>query len=202
LGLTKQSLKQVLNVPLSRKGLFGFERVLDEYVSDWKDIIQQVNNGIRDGIKTAWIRWAAKRGASCRDQRSQKILLKLLDDGRKLHILQGYLDAYSHHFNQTKERLIEVISRGRAVFNVGWFFEWPSGRHPLNSTWPWSGVKPSLLVLWGICWMFDIMYNNPNSKQRPRFSRVRQPFSTPSPAGFIPTKPQQSINLWTIDGFE
>ena len=34
-----------------------------------------------------------------------------------------------------------------------WFTEWPSGRRPLNTTWPWD-VKVSLLVLWGVCWMF------------------------------------------------
>lgn len=48
----------------------------------------------------------------------------------------------------------ETIDRLRSLFGVGWFFEWPGGRHPLNSTWPWADVKPSLLVLWGVCWMF------------------------------------------------
>lgn len=36
----------------------------------------------------------------------------------------------------------------------GWFAEWPNGQHPLNTTWPWNDVKPSLVVLWGVCWMF------------------------------------------------
>ena len=34
-----------------------------------------------------------------------------------------------------------------------WFAEWPSGRRPLSTTWPWN-VRPALLVLWGVCWMF------------------------------------------------
>ena len=34
-----------------------------------------------------------------------------------------------------------------------WFAEWPNGQRPLSTTWPWN-VKPSLLVLWGVCWMF------------------------------------------------
>lgn len=34
-----------------------------------------------------------------------------------------------------------------------WFSEWSSDRPPLNSTMPWQ-VKPSLVVLWGVCWMF------------------------------------------------
>lgn len=48
----------------------------------------------------------------------------------------------------------ETVDRLHSLFGVGWFFEWPGGRHPLNSTWPWADVKPSLLVLWGVCWMF------------------------------------------------
>ena len=36
---------------------------------------------------------------------------------------------------------------------LAWFTEWPNGRHPLSTTWPWT-VRPSLLVLWGVCWMF------------------------------------------------
>lgn len=51
----------------------------------------------------------------------------------------------------------------------GWFAEWPNGQPPLNTTWPWN-VKPSLVVLWGVCWMF---YDNENSwphRVEPRFA--------------------------------
>lgn len=41
----------------------------------------------------------------------------------------------------------------------GWFAEWPNGQPPLNTTWPWN-VKPSLVVLWGVCWMFYDNINN------------------------------------------
>ena len=34
-----------------------------------------------------------------------------------------------------------------------WFFTYPDARHPLSTTWPWS-IRPSLAVLWGVCWMF------------------------------------------------
>ena len=34
-----------------------------------------------------------------------------------------------------------------------WFTEWPSGRRPLSTTWPWN-IKPALVILWGVCWMF------------------------------------------------
>ena len=46
----------------------------------------------------------------------------------------------------------------------GWFAEWPNGHRPLSTTWPWN-IKPSLLVLWGVCWMF---YGpSGNNKRRP-----------------------------------
>lgn len=44
-----------------------------------------------------------------------------------------------------------------------WFFEFPDARHPLSTTWPWS-IRPSLAVIWGVCWMF---YDNYNSSQLP-----------------------------------
>lgn len=44
----------------------------------------------------------------------------------------------------------------------GWFAEWPNGHRPLSTTWPWN-IEPSLLVLWGVCWMF---YGPPGDKNR------------------------------------
>ncbi|KAL8692913.1 MAG: hypothetical protein Q9224_003865 [Gallowayella concinna] len=37
--------------------------------------------------------------------------------------------------------------------DYGWFLEWPNGRRPLSTTSPWN-IRPSLVVLWGVCWMF------------------------------------------------
>ena len=40
------------------------------------------------------------------------------------------------------------------------FTEWPGGGRRTNgTTWPWS-IKISLMVLWGVCWMF---YGSPNT---------------------------------------
>ena len=58
-----------------------------------------------------------------------------------LKVLEGEIDHWRHHWQQQKQ------------FNDGWFTEWPSGVRPLSTTWPWN-IKPSLLVLWGVCWMF------------------------------------------------
>lgn len=47
----------------------------------------------------------------------------------------------------------------------GWFAEWPNGQRPLSTTWPWN-IKPSLFVLWGVCWMFYGSSGQQNSNSR------------------------------------
>lgn len=42
--------------------------------------------------------------------------------------------------------------------------EFPDNRHPLSTTWPWS-IRPSLAVIWGVCWMF-IVYYDPEGNMR------------------------------------
>lgn len=55
--------------------------------------------------------------------------------------------------------------RSKRIGDDGWFAEWPNSHRPLSTTWPWN-IKPSLLVLWGVCWMFYGPSGN-NNKRRP-----------------------------------
>ena len=48
-----------------------------------------------------------------------------------------------------------------------WFSEWSSGRPPLSSTMPWN-IKPSLVVLWGVCWMFYMANTQDTGPGQPR----------------------------------
>ncbi|KAL8733879.1 MAG: hypothetical protein Q9166_001867 [cf. Caloplaca sp. 2 TL-2023] len=78
----------------------------------------------------------------------------------------------------------------------GWFLEWPNGRRPLSTTWPWD-VRPSLTVLWGVCWMF---YDNSTKsveelRQQLENQEGASSFwsrSTPQAA----TTSQQNITTW------
>ncbi|KAH6682612.1 hypothetical protein B0J14DRAFT_129165 [Halenospora varia] len=70
--------------------------------------------------------------------------------------LSQYTFEESYNYSNRRGRLGESAIRLRCLFGSGWFFEWPGGKHPLSSTWPWADVKPSLLVLWGVCWMFVV----------------------------------------------
>ncbi|KAL8673972.1 MAG: hypothetical protein Q9168_001615 [Polycauliona sp. 1 TL-2023] len=76
------------------------------------------------------------------------------------HILrclrQATLEALIHHGMETLQddlwKWHQFWLRDRQLQH-GWFSEWPGGRRPLSTTWPWN-IRPSLVVLWGVCWMF------------------------------------------------
>lgn len=82
-----------------------------------------------------------------------------------------------------QERLLQIqfwdqyLQQQRQI--EGWFAEWPNGQRPLNTTWPWN-VKPSLVVLWGVCWMF---YDDINNSWMPphREDQLRLPGNGLSP---------------------
>lgn len=64
--------------------------------------------------------------------------------------------------NQSIQQIEEITRHWREYWQQqrklgnNWFNEWPDGRRPLSTTWPWN-IRPSLVILWGVCWMF---YNN------------------------------------------
>ncbi|MCJ1398109.1 hypothetical protein MMC11_001306 [Xylographa trunciseda] len=64
------------------------------------------------------------------------------------------LEAEILHYQDRKE-----YWQPRKRRDDDWFSEWPSGRRPLSTTWPWN-IKPSLVVLWGVCWMFYSFWNS------------------------------------------
>lgn len=68
--------------------------------------------------------------------------------------------------NHGVQRIEAVAGRWREFWQQqrrlgdNWFAEWPDGRRPLSTTWPWNNIRPSLLVLWGVCWMFYDAYGD------------------------------------------
>ncbi len=85
------------------------------------------------------------------------------------HILrclrQAALESLIYHGLRSLEEHIQQWHQhwlqGRRL-DLDWFSEWPGGRRPLSTTWPWN-IKPSLVVLWGVCWMF---YDNSTRSAR------------------------------------
>ncbi|KAL8850630.1 MAG: hypothetical protein Q9221_004416 [Calogaya cf. arnoldii] len=88
------------------------------------------------------------------------------------HILrclrQAALEALIYHgmskFQEDVRQWHQYWLRDRQL-DHGWFSEWPGGRRPLSTTWPWN-IRPSLVVLWGVCWMF--YDNSTRSKEQLR----------------------------------
>lgn len=78
--------------------------------------------------------------------------------------------------------------QSRAIFH-GWFSEWPNSQRPLNTTWPWN-VKPSLVVLWGVCWMF---YGEDTGKTRkpPLWAQPQHPQTIPRQQQLVATSPRK-----------
>lgn len=73
------------------------------------------------------------------------------------HLIRCLRHAVIEALFQETLRLLEIQFWGQYLQQQrvieGCFAEWPNGQPPLNTTWPWN-VKPSLVVLWGVCWMF------------------------------------------------
>jgi hypothetical protein len=98
----------------------------------------------------------------------------LVAQGREigLSIDEVFIANYEHLLLSLQAELIDVLTRKvvEAIIEnrgdkksrklLSWFTEFPDNQHPLNTTWPWS-IKPSLAVLWGVCWMF---YNSPDQQ--------------------------------------
>lgn len=140
---------------------------------------------------------------SCSPQSSQEVVSSIgLNCERSLanleHILRCLQQAAFEALIQRSLRRLEgelVIWyqywKQRRHTSASWFTEWPSGRRPLSTTWPWN-IKPSLVVLWGVCWMFYVdghLTRNPSATQAERFPQILTTRQPPRPS--IPPQPRK-----------
>lgn len=94
-----------------------------------------------------------------------------------LRIDETFIANYGHLLLRLRNQLIQTFIRkaiewleadarqgyGKKQRNLlSWFSEFPDNHRPISTTWPWS-IKPSLAVLWGVCWMFYGAYPQTNS---------------------------------------
>ncbi|KAL5114168.1 hypothetical protein ACEQ8H_007965 [Pleosporales sp. CAS-2024a] len=119
---------------------------------------------------------------ACRPQHGHAWLVaRALDRG--LAIDDVFLANYHHLLLQLQAELVHVVTRKalEALLRAGhdkrqrkllaWFAEFAEKPRPLSTSFPWT-VKPSLAVLWGVCWMFyDRESDEPAAKAD---TRVRQ----------------------------
>lgn len=128
------------------------------------------------------------KGLSSFGLRCEKSLANLEHILRCLH--QAALEALIS--NSLKRLEGEVVNwyhywRQRRLMCLSWFSESSNGRRSLSTTWPWN-IKPSLIILWGVCWMF---YPDGESTRTPGQAEV---FPNPLWTGHTPQPPQQSIS--------
>ncbi|KAL8982477.1 MAG: hypothetical protein Q9205_003025 [Flavoplaca limonia] len=137
-----------------------------------------------------------------------------LDQGKFIanldHILrclrQAALEALIHHGMKALEEDLKQWHQswlcGRQL-DRGWFSEWPGGRRPLSTTWPWN-IRPSLVVLWGVCWMFYDNSTRSVSQSRQQLEEREVASSSwlqPTPQSVATaTSSQQNIATWEGSG--
>jgi len=98
--------------------------------------------------------------------RNRELLDIELDDTYTANLRHLLLCLKHQLIAQLVSRLIELVykhvvdcQKDQCRQSDQWFFEFPDARHPLNTTWPWTDIRPALVILWGVCWMFYDYYN-------------------------------------------
>ncbi|KAL8950795.1 MAG: hypothetical protein Q9222_003202 [Ikaeria aurantiellina] len=131
-----------------------------------------------------WVKWLANLDHILRSLKQAALEALVYHE---LELLAQHVQRWHQHW--LHERRLDY----------GWFSEWPNGRRPLSTTWPWN-IRPSLVVLWGVCWMF---YDN-NARSALNFRQQSEeegitasfwPRQTPHTA----TASQQNITTWITD---
>lgn len=128
--------------------------------------------------------------------RSQYSMDWLVAQGRDfgLDIDENFIANYEHLLLRLQVELTQALTRKaleellrgghdkRQRKLLSWFSEFAEKPRPLSSSFPWT-IKPSLAVLWGVCWMFydrDSSEHDGRSDGRVRTDRVLQQLDFPS----------------------
>jgi len=125
---------------------------------------------------------AINTAAACRTQYGDEWLIAQgLDFG--LDIDEIFIANYEHLLLRLQAELAQALTRKaleellrgghdkRQRKLLSWFSEFAEKPHPLSTSFPWT-IKPSLAVLWGVCWMF--YDREPGQPEARAGDRVRQ----------------------------
>ena len=108
-----------------------------------------------------------------------------------IHLSLKLIEAEALRWINFRRRLVQVIE--------GWFAEWPGGRHPLSTTWPWT-IKSSLVILWGVCWKFHTgdnaqMWMPNGTAQSGQFSENSRPWSALPAQSAVPSQQSKTHDM-------
>ncbi|KAF4554905.1 Hypothetical protein D9617_3g019740 [Elsinoe fawcettii] len=89
------------------------------------------------------------------------------------------LEAFYHAMNKKiSYKHVQDCQRDEALHKQDWFSILFHARHPFSTTWPWC-IKPSLVVLWGVCWMFYGPWQSGQNSENNAFSDLDQQHTNP-----------------------
>ncbi|KAI8932208.1 hypothetical protein NX059_011086 [Plenodomus lindquistii] len=100
-----------------------------------------------------------------------------------LSIDESFIANYEHLLVRLRTDLIDAMARRafeellrgghdkRQRKLLSWFTEFAEKPQPMSTSFPWT-IKPSLAVLWGVCWMF---YDNDPDDDAPKGGSIRVP---------------------------
>ena len=147
---------------VKRKGDFTIsnERLSKEYLIELLVLVKDISESLKRATPSS-------RGARTFVEGNE--LLDLTLDETYIANLQHLLLCLNDQLLRLLvSKLVEVVrehvieyQRDQSKHCESWFFEFPDARHPLSTTWPWT-IKPSLAVLWGVCWMVSISNRKPS----------------------------------------
>ena len=123
--------------------LFGMEGFLDYLVQDWRDILAILKIITRNTVL--------------------KLLEELLNELREVRKETFAIEPKS--FSIRYIHIIRIIQDTVPKLAASGFSKFRKRNRPPSSTMPWT-IWPSLVVLWGVCWMF---YNPLNSAEGEQF---------------------------------
>lgn len=92
---------------------------------------------------------------------SDDLVIHTLDDTQAANLVHLLLRLQGQLIRLLVSQLVHLVQqhvndcqRDQSKHSEDWFFEFPDARHPQTTTFPWT-IKASLVVLWGVCWMFE-----------------------------------------------
>lgn len=136
----------------------------------------------------------AEADADCKRLKEESYIANLLHLLRRLqHILFQVLvhrsitrlDEFALHW--------QTYWQQQKKLGEDWFTEWPSGQRPLSTTWPWN-IRPSLIVLWGVCWMFYTSDQNREDKPRSPAQQLVEDSRDWMPSNFSMEEQEQGMS--------
>jgi len=120
---------------------------------NWVEFREMFSSDLLSPAKVVCLHWTDLSSQLYENSKKQKDQLEFLK------IIWGLLDAIIELMQTVRiytAPILDTVSSG--------FSEFPNSMRPPCTTMPWT-IWPALVVLWGVCWMFDTRPNTTDELQ-------------------------------------